>query len=237
LETPRHQPHREGGSSRACVQADRRHRRDRVHRHAHFTERVDRYASEDEISGWIGKTQLRGAEVSAEYKTETRDSNGRVRTQWHTIFRGWFILVDFHKDFKGEFVVLPDSAEASFGGFGRWLQSMNASRDSVIRMDDPDFEKAFVVYGTDQVEARYILSPSLMQRILAVHRRSGSNLSIGFTQSIMCIAVPRSRDAFEPEKDRSLLNPETHRKNVEDLIFITGLVEDLNLNTRIWSKE
>ena len=201
-----------------------------------FNERVDRYGCEDEVSGWIGKTQLRCSEVLAEHKTETRDSNGHRRTQWHTIFRGWFVLVDFHKEFTGEFVVLPDTAESTFGGFGRWLQSMNASRDSVIRMDDPEFEKAFVVYGTDQVEARYILTPALMQRILAVRKRSGSGLHIGFTQSIMCLAIPRSRDAFEAEKGRSLLDPETHRQNVEDLIFITGLVEDLNLNTRIWSK-
>jgi hypothetical protein len=176
-----------------------------------FNERVDRYGCEDEVSGWIGKTQLRCSEVLAEYKTESRDSNGRRRTHWHTIFRGWFVLVDFHKEFTGEFVVLPDT-------------------------DDPEFEKAFVVYGTDQVEARYILTPALMQRILAVRKRSGSGLHIGFTQSIMCLAIPRSRDAFEPEKGKSLLDPETHRQNVEDLIFITGLVEDLNLNTRIWSK-
>lgn len=202
-----------------------------------FTEGVDRYACEDEIKGWVEKTQIRCSEVHAEYKTESRDSKGRRQTQWHTIFRGFFVLVDFNKHFKGNFVVLPDSAESTLGGIGRWFQSMNVSRDQLIRMDDPDFEKAFVVYGTDQVEARYILSTALMQRILDVRKRSGANIHIAFTQSVMCLALSRSHDAFEPQITETLLKPDTHRRHVEDVMFLVGLVADLNLNTRIWTKE
>ena len=42
---------------------------------------------------------------------------------------------------------------------------MNFSRPPLVKLEDPEFEKHFVVSGEDQVEARYILSTCLMQRL------------------------------------------------------------------------
>jgi hypothetical protein len=33
-----------------------------------------------------------------------------------------------------------------------------------IKLEDPEIRKNFVVYSTDQVEARYLLTPSFIQR-------------------------------------------------------------------------
>ena len=67
-------------------------------------------------------------------------------------------------------LLYPDTAEKMFGKFGQSLQSLNGKmahggRD-VVKLEDPEFEKEFVVYAHDQVEARYVLSPSLMRRLL-----------------------------------------------------------------------
>ena len=37
-----------------------------------------------------------------------------------------------------------------------------------MKLENPDFEKTFDVYSTDQIEARYLLSPSMMERLLAL---------------------------------------------------------------------
>ena len=39
-------------------------------------------------------------------------------------------------------------------------------RQKLIKMDNPEFEKEFVVYSDNPIKARYILTHSLMQRIL-----------------------------------------------------------------------
>ena len=41
-----------------------------------------------------------------------------------------------------------------------------SSHGELVKLEDPEFEKSFVVYSGNQTEARYILSTSLMRRIL-----------------------------------------------------------------------
>ena len=131
-----------------------------------FRKNPDRYKGDDFVSGKIGKTELTFSEIHSEYKTQSRSSNGTSSTQWHTIFKGIFFAANFNKKFKGETLVLPDTAQKMFGNLlGNLFQSWNKMRGQLIKMEDPEFEKLFVVYGSDQIEARYILSTSLMRRI------------------------------------------------------------------------
>jgi len=202
-----------------------------------FKHSIDRFNGEDLVSGEIGKTRIRFSELHAEYKTTSTDSKGRRQTHWHTIFKGMYFIADFNKHFKGQTVVLPDSAEKLFGFLGKKLQSMNLSRDQLIKLEDPEFEKLFVVYGTDQIEARYILSSSLMKRISDFKKRLGAQLYLSFTRSNVHIAISQARNMFEPRIFRTLLDFELVREYLEDLQLAVGIVDDLNLNLRIWTKE
>lgn len=110
----------------------------------------DRYSGDDLVSGKMDKTELMFSEIHSEYKTETRTKNG-TQTHWHTIFKGLFVIADFNKNFKGETYVLPDLAQKMFGNvLGNLFQSWNKGRGELIKMEDLDFEKNFVVYGSDQ---------------------------------------------------------------------------------------
>jgi hypothetical protein len=202
-----------------------------------FTEGIDRYSGEDLVSGRVGKTDIVFSEVHAEYKTATRDSKGHTQNHWHTIFKGLFFIADFNKDFRGQTVVLPDTAEKLFGGFGKMLQSWNMARADLIKLEDPEFEREFVVYGDDQIESRYILSTSLMQRILDFQRNTGTKISLSFTGSRVYVALPIARNMFEPKYFSNLEDFEPIREYYNDLMLAIGIVDDLNLNTRIWTKE
>jgi hypothetical protein len=202
-----------------------------------FKNRIDRYKGEDFVEGIIDKTQIRFSELHAEYKTTSTDSKGNTRTSWHTIFKGLFFVADFNKHFEGRTVVLPDSAEKLFGRLGQKFQSMNMSRDDLVKLEDPEFEKEFVVYATDQVEARYILSPALMRRILEFKRRLKVPVHIGFVNSNLYMALSIKKNMFEPRIMRSILDFEMVREYLEDVILAVGIVEDMNLNTRIWTKD
>jgi hypothetical protein len=203
-----------------------------------FLQGVDRYHGEDWIGGMVGKTKVEFSEVHSEYKTEYHDSKGHRHTQWHTIFRGIFFIADFNKEFKSATLVLPDFAEKTFGGLiGSFLQSKNIGRPDLIKMEDPDFEKEFVVYGSDQIEARYILSPSLMERMTNFKRKTGKNIYFSFVGSKVMMAIPYNKDLFEPRVFHSIVNFGEVKSYYEDLSLIVGIVEELNLNTRIWSKQ
>lgn len=200
-----------------------------------FLTRPDRYHCEDMVSGILGKTGIRFSEVHAEQKRES-NNNGRKSTTWVTIFRGILFVADFNKHFVGRTVVLPDFAEGLLGSFGAMFQKMAIGRDQLIKLEDPDFEKSFVVYGTDQVEARYILSPSLMKRIMEFKKKSGG-ICLSFINSQVYLAISVRENLFEPSLFSTLLNEKRMVRYYNYLELSASIVDDLNLNTRIWTKE
>lgn len=199
-----------------------------------FNHKVDRYNGNDYVKGSIDGVPLEFSDVHAEY--QTKDSKGR--TQWHTLFRGLFLVAEFNKYFKSKTVILPDQAEKNFGTLiGGWLQSINFSRDDLIRLDDAEFEKAFVVYGNDPIEARYILSHSMMKRILEFQKKITHPLFVSFVHNHIHIGIGTKKDLFEPAVFTSLLDFKQAMEYINTLRYTIGLVEELKLNEKLWSKE
>jgi hypothetical protein len=201
-----------------------------------FKQGIDRYRCEDMVQGKIDKTQLMFSEVHAEYKTTSGTGKNR-HTEWHTIFKGLFFIADFNKNLHGRTVVLSDTAEKLFGLFGQTLQSWNSSYGQLVKLEDVEFEKEFVVYGTDQIEARYILSPALMERILLFGRKAGKKIYLSFLGSKVFVAIPVQENMFEPKMFSSILDFNVIAEYYAQLQLGVGIVDELNLNTRIWTKE
>lgn len=198
----------------------------------------NRYRGDDYVSGVIGETRVDFSEVHAEYRVNTVDGSGRPKTNWYTLFKGLFFIADFNKDFRGRTVVLPDTAEKLFGSvLGSTLQSWNRSRGELVKLEDPEFEKYFVVYGSSQIESRYILSTSLMKRILDFRKKTNRDVFISFVGSKIFVAIQYPKDLFEPNLFMTTLDFNQAREYFEDLRLAVDIVEDLNLNTRIWSKQ
>jgi hypothetical protein len=202
-----------------------------------FKHSIDSYDGEDLVQGKLGKTAFEFSELHVQYKTESTDSKGRTTTHWHTIFKGVYFVADFNKHFRTRTVVLPDTMERAFGFIGKALQKINPGRDKLIALEDPEFEKEFVVYGEDQVEARYILSPALMRRMLELKHKVNVPVHFAFVGSSVHVAIAIGKNHFEPQLFSSVLNLEHVREYHEDICAILGIIEDLNLNTRIWTKE
>jgi hypothetical protein len=202
-----------------------------------FPRDPDRETLEDTIYARIGGTDLAVSEIHTEYKQTTRDKKGKKKTTWHTIFKGLFISADFHKEFRGRTIVRSDIAEKYFGQIARFVQKPVFSELQLVQLEDPDFEKEFVVHASDQIEARYILTPSLMQKMLELKHRFGDKVEFSFLNSRVYIAVSTSRNFFEPKLGQSLEQSETLQAFLEQVRLCLGIVEDLDLNVRIWSKD
>lgn len=202
-------------------------------RSALFTKTPDRYNGNDYVKGTIDDVPIEFSDIHAEY--QTKDSKGN--TQWHTIFRGLFVVAEFNKHFKSRTIILPDLAEKTFGNLiGGWLQSVNMSRDNVIQLDDPEFEKKFVVYGNDPIEARYILTHAMMARILKLQKKLSYPLFVSFVNNHVHIAIAAGKDLFEPTVWDSLLEYNKAMEYINTLRSTIGIVEELKLNEKLWSK-
>ncbi len=201
--------------------------------HSDLFSTPDRMSGNDYVKGRIDDIRIQFSDIHA----EKRHRSSKGKENWSTIFKGLFIVAEFNKHFQGETVILPDTAQNTFGNLiGNWLQSKNMSRDELIKMDDPEFEKEFVVYSTDQVEARYILSHSLMQKLLIFKHKSKHPLHISFIGGHIYMALEYNKDLFEPAIFSSLLDYKVAMEYVKTLHLAIGVVQELKLNQKLWSK-
>jgi len=203
-----------------------------------FSHSIDSYHGEDLVFGSYKGIPL----CFSELKVQERHTNGKTTT-YQTFFDGVFMVADFNKEFKYSHWVLPDTAEAAFGQVvGNFFQKLHLpGRGHMTRMEDPAFEKRFVVYTEDDVEARYILSPKLMHTMVKLSerfRKGASKIGFAFMNSNVYVAIPieGGRDLFEMPSHGDL-GAETARKTLAELKEILSVFDVMELDLRLWSKD
>ena len=67
-----------------------------------------------------------------------------------------------------------------------------------INLEDADFGKIFDVYSTDQVEARYLLTPTFMERFKNIQTSFGAKiLKCSFYDDNFMVAITTDKNLFE----------------------------------------
>lgn len=189
---------------------------------------------EDRVDGTIGDVRFRFSEVYAEHVKKWLGDDGQQKSKDIHVFKGMFYVAEFNKRVSGRTYVFPDRAQRLLGGLGQLLQSGDKTYGELVKLEDPEFEKQFVVYSTNQVEARYVLSSSLMRKLVALQARTSKPMRIAFASSHLYIAIETGDDNFEPSLftpiDRALF-----QEFWDVLDIFVAIVEELNLDTRIWT--
>jgi hypothetical protein len=211
-----------------------------LHEHGLLSRSPNQGKSEDRIHGKIGATEIDLCEQLVEKKTTTIDSKGRKQTHIEQLFKGLVVSADFNKSFQSETIIVPDKGDS-----GKWewmakkLEAKSKGGKKMVRLEDPEFEKIFTVYSTDQVESRYLLSTAFMQRLVQLHQKLSAiakpEIFLSFKNERMILAVNWSANFFEFDFSKTV--HEEVKETAEELKICTDVVEDLNLNTRIWSKQ
>ncbi len=194
-------------------------------------QRPDRYHGSDLIKGVIDGVNIKLSHINALYKTQDKDG----KTSYGTIFEGVFIVADFNKNFLGNTIILPDYSEKIFGNMiSSWLQKTSFSRGKLIKLDDIAFEREFKVYGSDEVEAHYILSHSLMKKILDLKAKTNSTIYISFVNNHIYIAISGLSTSYNPPLFSSLLEFKVASSYTQTLSLSLGVIDELKLNQKLF---
>ena len=180
---------------------------------------INEQSSEDMMSGEVQGVCVRFSDFYAAEKVRTK--NG---TRTDIKFHGVLFVADFHKRLSCEVRVCHKNSR----NLRKYGQRAN--------MDDVKFEEFFDVYTTDQVGARYALTPLLMQRLTEVYLRLGSQINAVLREDKIYVAIETWRDNFEPRIDYSLKQDATMALYVDEIGALVGIVSELNLNRKIWSE-
>ena len=191
----------------------------------------DSLEQEDCVYGKIGNTNIFFAEILAEkLKANYNDISGLTveeNRNRQRIFRGLFFEAKFAKNFKGRAFVLPNDLKSKAPLINSW-------RGELVKLEDPEFNRIFRVYGDNQIETRYILSTNLIDRLVNFHQKAKRKVYISFIQGFVYIAIRYDRDLFEPKLWQSMLSFAPLKEYYQNLQLMIGIVEDLKLNRRIW---
>lgn len=180
----------------------------------------DHYHSEDYFAGNYKGAQLRCAEIRL---TERRGSGKSHRTV--TVFRGLAVIIALPRvRFYGHTIVVKNTLKVaewlreSFGGLKR------------ADMVDPVFEGKYSVFTDDQVEARYLLDPAMIERINTLGQwadLSGA-MSIAYRDGCVFMMLPSHKQLFEPA---DISTPATDQGAVlalrNHLSGVLGLIDQL----------
>ena len=202
-----------------------------------FPTRPDRYSSEDRFSGKLAGVPLTFAEVHAEEEQEDCDDDG-CDSHYVTIFKGLFAVAEFPKDFSGVVLVYPDRSEKLLGHLSRGLQKLGGRFRGLqlVKLEDPEFERRFVVFASDPVTARYVLSTSLMEALRRFRDRFGQ-VYVSFIDGTLYLAAPVREDLFEPPPVwRRAVDVGRLRRYAQALAMMRAVVTELGLNVRIWGE-
>ena len=119
-----------------------------------LTPHFDYLKTEDSISGSVDNIGFEFSEVLL----ERGGRNGRS-----TSFQGCVVVLTMPFSFDSHTIVKQD-----LGKLANWLSKASKSTKKVA-LENVAFEKVFEVFSTDQVLARYILSPVMMEQLLTLY--------------------------------------------------------------------
>ena len=152
----------------------------------------DRSHFEDKWSGTFGDVPFSLHEARLE---EQRGSGKNKR--WVTVFRGLIMSVGYKRRFHGTTLLVRDNEHRGLFGGKKDHLIISDTRLDYAKMVHPDFEDVFDIYTSDQVEARDLINPVYVERLIALERAySGKDIGTIFHEGSLIVAL-KTGDLFE----------------------------------------
>jgi len=216
-------------------------------RNSHIFGPIVDISCDDYISGKIGKTDFECCDLVT-YGKAYNEHNEEIKRE---NFRGFFLHADFNKKLNGTVLVKPAP---------KVLLDLGSAR---VKMENPEFDKKFEVYtnmhnvlnavgggsvsdimaaargmssNENHIEARYVLTPRMMEAILNIEKSIGYRPVISFTENRVNFGFLTGKELFEAN-----INKPISFDDIEEVYSLFTLIEvvinEMDLNTRIWTKE
>jgi hypothetical protein len=146
-------------------------------------------------------------------------------------FRGFFLYADFNKAFSGE-VVIESKSKNPFD-----VIFEKNSLDEII-VENEIINQLYSIKCSNAQLGYYVMSPQLIDAIDAITTLIGSGLKVSIKNGSLYMIAPLERNFFESQ---TMVNGEITPNSLEtihkELMLIKHLLDSLNLNNRIWTKQ
>ncbi len=185
------------------------------------------YHSEDWFSGKHDGVPFESADLYIADTTTDSDGNSNTTVYFH----GSWTVFDFNKRFKYNLLVRQKGFSYAKTGGGWFSHDVPMKK---IRMESAAFNYAFAIYGVDEHEAFYILTPSVMDAMLKLKERAKGKLMFFFVENKLHVALCDNNNDFEPPVFRRLTKEYILSDVVSEARDAASFAEMLRLEKKIW---
>ena len=187
----------------------------------------DHFYSNDYVTGKYKNINFEMADVHIE--EESTDSDGN--TTYYTIFRGQWYIFDFNKTFKANVQV----CEKGFGNAKRGkLFAKKEEKYKKVELEDIEFNKMYKVYAQNELDAFYILTPGIMEKIKNVNAKIKGKVLFCFIDNKLHIGLYNNKDLFEASIYKKIDLDAAMKKTNEEISIITDFVDILSLDNDLF---
>lgn len=190
--------------------------------------------AEDFVSGNYKGVDLQFEELSifSNAKAIGTKSFSNLQESRKTLFRGAVVILSFNKKFSGQTVVRSSSGKVV--DFINSALDGNISSMQKVELEDPEFGKMFEVFSENQIEARYLLTTSFMERLKNL---SGffqcTGVKVNFCENMLLLMFDGSANLFEPGSIFKEINlVDQCRTALDQMGMIFEIIEILKLDQR-----
>ena len=173
-----------------------------------FTDLLRSFQGSNHLRGTVGKVQLELSEIHVRAETGQR--------QARALFDGLWIIATFPASFRTKTLIQPvtDDLESVQPGF------------RTVKLEEVSFSRLFDVRAEDSVEAQYVLSSRLLNRIKDFHDENNRDAFFAFHGQRLQIGIAQA----------NLTGPAFAQALLEALDLTVSLVRELEANTFIWNR-
>ncbi|MCL2651177.1 MAG: DUF3137 domain-containing protein [Candidatus Azobacteroides sp.] len=144
-------------------------------------------------------------------------------------FRGMFADAQLEKKINGSVVVLPDHLESRLDYLAKNIQALkNVNGNKLVKLEDIEFERYFAVYASDEITARYVLTPAMMLRMTELKKKYNRDIMLSFNGNRFFFAVAMP-EGFLTLGSHSLTSGEALSDLYDNFAAAQGILGDLKL--------
>lgn len=149
-----------------------------------------------------------------------RDEEGNVSHS--KVYKGMFATVEFPRKFKCFL-----SVDVNYKKKGLKLEK--------VELEDINFNKKFKVKSDNQIEARYILTPKMMEKLLLLEEKF-NNLKLVFVDNYLYIGAPNV-DLFELDNFKNNDHVTVFEDLYDEVNTSLQIVEEIKNNNKVFKTE
>lgn len=202
-----------------------------------YSEKATRCQEGILIVGEVEKIPFYFAEVHAQYVS----TNDEGKESYPSLFYGLMFVADFNKHLQGRTFVVPDKDLRENFLTGKEKKT-HPHYGELVKLENPEFERIFSVYGDSQQEARYVLTPAMMEAMTNIYKQYKRKMYFSFVGSHMYCTVSFMSGIvltrlFNPTGKKTTTNLDDLKEPYKLLQLSELIIKEMNLNTRIWTKK